>query len=186
MLRQAREEKMAAWRAGLTDILHLDDYILEHQRMLWDMARSSMNIGSIAWKGISTDWYPIVETVSTSFRYSELVSNTHSAPLTGVTNWGGRKEDAPRGYPGFVGSIEWRTRFPEEGRPKNISSCIAGSLFSGDLVGINTGTGGSRGAGEKTGIIRYQYSVSIFLDDWIGLKRSHFLECLSGRKMETA
>ena len=31
------------------------------------------------------------------------VSNTHDAPLNGVTNWGGRKPGAPHGYPGWYG-----------------------------------------------------------------------------------
>jgi len=33
------------------------------------------------------------------------VSNTHYAPINGVTNWGGRSQDAPRSYPGWTGRV---------------------------------------------------------------------------------
>ena len=38
-------------------------------------------------------------------RYSSCVSNSHSHPHNGVRNWGGQKEGAPRGYPGFDGRV---------------------------------------------------------------------------------
>jgi hypothetical protein len=38
-------------------------------------------------------------------RYTEKVSNTHSAPWNGQTNWDGKKPDVPRGYPGFAGRV---------------------------------------------------------------------------------
>lgn len=38
-------------------------------------------------------------------QYSDTVSNSHSAPLNGETNWGGKKKDVPRSYPGFHGRI---------------------------------------------------------------------------------
>ena len=38
-------------------------------------------------------------------RYNNSVSNSHSAPKNGKTNWGGRHKDVPRGYPGFEGRV---------------------------------------------------------------------------------
>lgn len=38
-------------------------------------------------------------------RFQESVSNTHECPIDGVTNWGGRTEGAPRGYPGWMGRV---------------------------------------------------------------------------------
>jgi hypothetical protein len=37
--------------------------------------------------------------------HSMSVSNTHVCPLDGVTNWGGDKDNAPRGYPGWQGRV---------------------------------------------------------------------------------
>jgi hypothetical protein len=37
-------------------------------------------------------------------RYSDMVSNTHDAPLSGITNFGSR-EGRPIGYPGWAGRV---------------------------------------------------------------------------------
>lgn len=37
--------------------------------------------------------------------YRQNVSNTHHCPKNGEINWGGRKKDAPRGYPGWEGRV---------------------------------------------------------------------------------
>ena len=39
-------------------------------------------------------------------RYDDSVSNSHGCPLDGETNWGGRKKDVPRSYPGWIGNIK--------------------------------------------------------------------------------
>lgn len=92
--------------------------------------------------------------------YSNSVSNSHDAPRGKKTNWGGREtskdgKPLPRGYPGFVGKIEYQ-----------MSHDIGwgSDLFKG--LGINTGTGG--GITE----CRYGFEVRIFLDDFPGLARS--------------
>jgi hypothetical protein len=43
--------------------------------------------------------------------WKDKVSNTHDAPRNGVTNWGGRTEGAPTGYPGWSGRI-WVRYYP--------------------------------------------------------------------------
>ena len=37
--------------------------------------------------------------------YHDQISNTHSCPHNGITNWGGKHADRPTGYPGFYGRI---------------------------------------------------------------------------------
>ena len=72
--------------------------------------------------------------------WHESVSNTHSAPRGGVTNWGGREtfsdgSPKPTGYPGWSGRV-W-VRY--SGHRRN--GCYLGSdPFSGS--GMHTGTGG--------------------------------------------
>lgn len=39
-----------------------------------------------------------------NIHHQDLVSNTHSFPLDGVSNWHGHK-DKPRGYPGWTGRV---------------------------------------------------------------------------------
>lgn len=102
-----------------------------------------------------------------SLDWDPSVSNTHSCPHDGVTNWGGRGyyEDGtpkPRGYPGWSGRIEWET-----------SHDIGfGSDPMRDLC-IHTGTGG--GAGKN----RFGYGVSLFESDWPGLRAGMVFDRLS-------
>lgn len=93
-----------------------------------------------------------------SLTYSDCVSNSHDCPHNGVTNWGGRdtlKDGtlAPRGYPGFSGSITFKTSH----EPYSFASNIL------EGTRIHTGSGGGGGSN------RYSYSVSFFLDDWPGI-----------------
>lgn len=47
-----------------------------------------------------------IEDLEINIRYDN-VSNSHSCPLGGITNWGGLIEGAPRNYPGWVGQISF-------------------------------------------------------------------------------
>lgn len=107
--------------------------------------------------------FKMVEFDLSSMRYSNSVSNTHACPRNGVTNWGGRKEGAPRGYKGFSGRIEYTVTEPETfDRPFwDISNTVK-------RFGVHTGTGGGRGK-NADGDNRYYYDVKIFLDDFPGL-----------------
>lgn len=75
---------------------------------------------------------PYILGLAWSVSYREKVSNTHSCPADGVTNWGG-KPDKPRGYPGYAGRV-WVRIAHEHARPW-ISDMFAQSQFF-------TGTGG--------------------------------------------
>jgi uncharacterized C2H2 Zn-finger protein len=92
--------------------------------------------------------------------YSNSVSNSHSCPKNGVTNWGGKRTlkdgtPAPNGYPGWSGRIEFQVSPDID---------ISGSdLFKS--TGINTGSGGGVRGGK------YGYSVEIFESDWPGLEK---------------
>lgn len=95
-----------------------------------------------------------------SLDYSDSVSNSHSCPHNGMTNWGGDKllkdgTPAPTGYPGYRGRIEWE-----------FTTDIPG--FCSDLfrnTRIHTGSGGG-------GALRGSYEVRFFLDDWPGIKQA--------------
>ena len=88
--------------------------------------------------------------------YSKLVSNSHCCPKTGVQNWH-RKNELTRGYPGWTGRIYW------EVNTKDVSD--SNRFRNNSYIHTGSGSGGSKPDGTKT----YQYSVSIFADDWPGL-----------------
>lgn len=105
------------------------------------------------WDKIRDDFW--IKVLQLKVHWSDNVSNTHNCPHNGVTNWGGRVDGAPRGYPGWRGDITFQV------------SHDVPSFFSNIFEGtrIHTGTGGARG--EKT----YSYSVIFFEDDWNGLSK---------------
>jgi hypothetical protein len=91
-----------------------------------------------------------------NLRYSDSCSNSHSCPRSGKTNWCGRESDkgVPRGYPGFTGNIyllsNKKDYYIDTDLLKRIGICTG------------SGSGGQRG----------NYTVTIWLDDWPGLKRN--------------
>jgi len=98
-------------------------------------------------------------------RWSDLVSNSHSSPLNGVTNWGS-EDDLPKGYPGWAGRIEWKC--------SHDLPCFGSNIVDG--TGIHIGTGGGTGGN------RYGFSVRFFADDWPGLGKSVVLDRLVNQK----
>ena len=57
----------------------------------------------------------VFDNVSSRIAQTFKISNSHDCPRSGVTNWGGRVPDAPRGYPGV--NLKFKMFFPEaEGR----------------------------------------------------------------------
>jgi hypothetical protein len=104
--------------------------------------------------------------------WSDSVSNSHSCPHNGVTNWGGSHLNrdgsmSPRGYPGWSGRIEFVINHEVPGFGSNL---MASSR-------IHTGTGGS-GNG-----LNYGFSVQFFADDWPGLCKGQIWETLKGTDM---
>lgn len=102
--------------------------------------------------------------------WSESVSNSHSCPRGGTTNWGGRNimsdgSPAPRGYPGWSGRIEFQ-----------LSHDLG---FGSDImkpIGIHTGTGGGINGN------RYGYDVKFFASDWTGLEKNNVFEIIKGNR----
>jgi len=90
-------------------------------------------------------------------RYEECASNSHEAPMGGVTNWH-HTNDLPRGYPGFTGSIGGI--YSKKG--KTISQ-YCGSFGRKYSMPISTGTGGGD---SKT----WGYGVTFWVDDFPDLQ----------------
>lgn len=110
-------------------------------------------------------------------KFYTSASNTHAAPRNGETNWGGRKDDVPRGYPGFSGHISYELNFnPEDAFERN-GLCLDPSRGLG-WAGVHTGGGGGRGG---PGVFKYEYGVTLFLSDFDNLQKLYFKDKLAGR-----
>lgn len=76
-------------------------------------------------------------------------SNSHHCPENGVTNWGGRVEGAPRGYPGT------RWDFKVKYKEKSAIDPTTGMRMVLDALRLNPGCGGS-----------YYGDMEVFSADW--------------------
>jgi uncharacterized C2H2 Zn-finger protein len=142
----------------------LDD--LRHQTSFEDIIRWIELHPDFIWRKISQS-EPMPKGFGVTITYLDIshrshVSNSHSAPRGGVTNWGHRDVDRngqplPTGYPGWDGRIEYKIT----GDKSPVSYWASGLLKD---LGINTGTGGGM-SGQL-----YGYGVIFWDDDWPGMK----------------
>lgn len=92
-------------------------------------------------------------------KYADSVSNSHSSPVTGVSNWGGRIEGARRGYSGMEGRV-W-ARY--SANPRGASNALNQSC-------LQTGSGGSGtydGLWSQVSSQHYTMTCNIMDDDSI-------------------
>jgi hypothetical protein len=112
---------------------------------------------------ISDRFYPasdIFTKIDLNVRYNPSASNSHRCPDKGVTNWLLTRDNdptKPTSYVGWTGNI---SGFLKRDKKNNYSYPYGEAL---KIVGLKTGSGG--GGNEK-----WSYEVTIFLDDWPGLK----------------
>lgn len=94
-------------------------------------------------------------------RWCDHVSNSHSCPHNGVTNFSGNLSK-PKGYPGWSGQIYWHVEWPESWQHLHLGSMLFDSTFS---------RAGGRLLGKDNVIIgqKFQYQFRIFAADWPGL-----------------
>lgn len=117
------------------------------------------------------EWPELVEVNFRNITYRDRVSNSHSRPVGGVTNWSG-DPNKPRGYPGWTGNIDFKYRYLK----KASGYYPGGALFA--AINVHTGTGGGGGhiddPTSKDHIIQsYSYGVEIFAHDHPGLWKHH-------------
>lgn len=157
-------------------------FVIDNQSRFWAEAAKS---DPWDWKYVGTShsrrkngvYCPVPELLEfTTFdvRWNPRVSNSHSRPHNGVTNWGA-KDDAPKSYPGWTGRVEWIVRWPKEWG----SVYLGGDLFrdgnGASRVRAYSGTGGGGGMrySEKHGcdVQSFGYDFRMFAADWPGMAR---------------
>jgi len=123
-------------------------------------------------KGTSMPIPELLEFTTFDLSWNPTVSNSHSAPHNGKSNWGGREGDTvPRSYPGWSGRIEWIVKWPKEW-----DGFYPGSdLFKGQKTRTYTGSGGGGGMrhdkDHNCNIQSFGYSFNMFAADWPGMAR---------------
>lgn len=156
LINQKSFEKIIEWIETHPEFLF--DGVIQNGRDKWGERRSHLR---------DKFWIKITYL---DVSWSDNVSNSHSCPRGGVTNWGGKGllpggDPAPRGYPGWGGRIEFQ-----------VSHDLG---FGSDILkplGIHTGTGGG------TTSNRYGYDVKFFASDWPGLEKIGVFDIIKGAR----
>lgn len=149
LINQPSFEKIIEWIETHPEFLF--DGIIQNGRDRWGERRSHLR---------DNFW---VKITYLDVHWGDSVSNSHSCPRGGVTNWGRRDilndgTPAPHGYPGWSGYIEFQ-----------LSHDLGFGSAIMEPIGIYTGTGGGT---EKN---RYGYDVKFFASDWPGLEKNNLM-----------
>ena len=157
------ERWLDAEKETLVSVDMIVPWIIKSQRKLMDACNNLRPF--VRDKFYKSDELISLELIST--KYTSTASNTHCCPKGGQTNfrW---KEDLPRGYPGFVGTIKASLK---RERKYNYSYPLTDLL---EFIGIHTGSGG--GGNEDC-----EYGATIFVADWPGLGQQLMYDVLKGR-----
>jgi len=149
--RNTFKDWLAEEKKLITNVDMIVPWFLKNQRRIMDTVNSRN--GGDRDKFYDTDTFAELEFKNAY--YIAYLSNTHSCPDTGVTNWS-KLNGLPTGYRGWAaiiaGSLDRASNHMGE---YPVSEALK-------LIGIKTGTGGG---GNKN----FSWSCSIFLDDWPGL-----------------
>lgn len=163
--------------------------VIDNQHLFWAEAAAGdphdwERVGKKLHHGKNAPVMPVpklLEFTKTNMRWENYVSNSHSCPHNGVTNWGFKEvfEDStpkPAGYPGWSGYVSWLVEWPKEFSGIYLGSDLfSRGIFRTGRQRAHTGTGG--GAGQHFSE-KYQtqcqhpgYELRIYAADWPGLAR---------------
>ena len=181
------EQSIEQWR----------DMVIANQDMFWAEAAKAEaydweRVGKMSGRGKNAVPCPIpelLEFTEFSVRWNPTVSNSHSCPHNGVTNWApswNKDKTVPTSYPGWSGRVEWIVRWPKEWDGWYLGS----DLFKGRRSRAYTGTGGGGGMRyskkHECDVQSFGYDFRLFAADWPGLARyiakQQFVEVLAGKR----
>ncbi len=164
------EQSIEQWR----------DMIIANQDLFWAEAahhdKHDWSIVGKTRKGVACPVPRLLEFTEFRLTWSDHVSNSHDCPVGGVTNWGNRDPDAPTGYPGWQGRMDWVYAWPKEWDGVYLGSDLFGGFANHyGRSRVHTGTGGSGGTvfskKHNCYVTSCGYSVNVFAADWPGLTR---------------
>jgi hypothetical protein len=159
--------------------------VINHQDLFWaEAAAGDKHDWSIVGKTYKKVVCPIprlLEFTRFDMRWSDSVSNTHSCPHNGVTNFSQsynrqQGKNLPEGYPGWTGRADWIVAWPREWDGHYLGSDLfSHGTFRTGRQRAHTGTGGGGGLSFSKKYNCYVqscgYDFRIYAADWPGLAR---------------
>jgi hypothetical protein len=185
----ANQEADAVWAELYEREQSIDDWmqmVIDNQHLFWAEAAKGdphdwENVGKRRGRKTTGAVMPMprVLKITHSLRWHDNVSNSHSCPHNGVTNWSpswNTDKTVPTGYPGWTGHIEWLVEWPKEFDGIYLGSDLfAKGTFRTGRQRAHTGTGGGGGGHFNKEFNTYcqrpGYDFKIFAADWPGLTR---------------
>jgi len=188
-LQIAESVKDAAWAELYEREQSIDDWmqmVIDNQHLFWAEAAIGdpwdwKNVGKRLGRGKNAGNMPMpkVLKITHDLRWNDHVSNSHSCPHNGVTNWSpswNADKTVPTGYPGWSGHIEWLVEWPEDLDYVYLGSDLfSKGTFHTGRQRAHTGTGGGGGGHMNkefnTWCQNPRYDFRLFAADWPGLAR---------------
>lgn len=187
-LRIAEAEKDAIWAELYEREQSLEEWaqmVIDNQHIFWAEAAAGdpydwERVGKKLGRGKNAVVMPCPKLLKLDLRmtWNNCVSNSHSSPHDGQTNWSGHetKNGVPEGYPGWQGSAKWVAAWPEELEGIYLASDLfARGTFRTGRQRAHTGTGGGGGGHFNKEFNTYcqspSYEFKLFASDWPGMAR---------------
>jgi len=188
-LQIAELAKDAAWAELYEREQSLDDWmqmVIDNQHLFWAEAAAGdpydwQNVGKKLGRGKNAGNVPMPKLLKINHRlqWNDCVSNSHSCPHDGVTNWSpswNKDKTVPTGYPGWQGQISWLVEWPKEFDSIYLGSDLfSKGTFHTGRQRAHTGTGGGGGGHFNkefnTWCQNPSYDFRIYASDWPGMAR---------------
>lgn len=167
------EQSIEQWR----------DMVIANQDLFWaeaaDGDKHDWGIVGRTRRGVTCPIPRLLEFTTFNLRWNDSVSNSHSCPHNGVTNWSpswNKDKTVPTGYPGWQGRADWIVAWPQEWDGHYLGSDLfSHGTFQSGRQRAHTGTGGGGGMrfSEKHGchVMSCGYELRIYAADWPGMAR---------------
>lgn len=187
-LQISQAAKDALWAELYEREQSIDDWcqmVIDNQHLFWAEAALGdpydwQHVGKQVGRSKNAGTLPIPKLLKIThrLRWNDCVSNSHSCPHDGQTNWGGHQSEhgVPNGYPGWSGQIEWIVEWPKEFDYTYLGSDLfSKGTFHTGRQRAHTGTGGGAGGHFNkefnTWCQKPSYDFKLFASDWPGLAR---------------
>ena len=180
---EAERESFLVRIGQVESISALNKFIKDNWKWFW--ANGAEN-NHYRWshKG-AAPFHEYVDVSIINTKWNEQLSNSHSCPRTGKTNWGGyeSKNGVPRGYPGWHGRINIAVKPPMTSHKKNPYMLDGWGSAYFDRTIICTGSGGG---GSGNDCKSYSYDVDLWAADFPVMheliRREQYLEKENNRR----
>ena len=169
------EQSIEQWR----------DMVIANQDLFWaeaaDGDKHDWGIVGKTRRGVTCPIPRLLEFTTFNLRWNDSVSNSHSCPHNGVTNWSpswNKDKTVPTGYPGWQGRADWIVAWPKEWDGHYLGSDLfSHGTFQSGRQRAHTGTGGGGGMSysQKHGchVMSCGYELRIYAADWPGMARHY-------------